>query len=699
MTGTPAVAKSGISARPKVFLFGSKASSKFEQLKGSPRDPFDFEVISSIEQAQQALKNPENIRSIVAIVALAAVSDIDRCIQILSEYELESRMTSRILAADSMNLDIFTSATNEAHPHFCLSIAELENRWKEILSTSWKFYSNYLERHQLLKQSTQQLRELESLNSNLEIRVLERTRHIEASKEEEDEKLAKGRNLIKFIKELAQVLDFENLLQAIRKDFRKFHRVSDPVLVYQISPDSFQLVSLQGTQANFSRTQDRFPFQNQLGFAQVEVGQFLANHFGRPFVKVFYLPLEVQFVRQNSFSAAGAAIIWEVGLGEVELSVFKNFLLERAESIAITVDRLMLENELIQFSYRWERTFDGFRDPIAIVDFEYEVLRSNKKFSDKFDHRKCYEKFAHRETPCEGCPIHMAVETGLPQSGTIQLDSKTIEVHSYPIVLENGARITNVVNQYADITQSRELYLRMLQSEKIGAIGLLAGHIAHELNNPLTGIRSLAQVLASSTEDSALKSDLQEIERATQRSQKIIKNLLDFSSETPQEARAVSWNEIIEKTAPMLKSAMRLHRQQIHLASEKTYFKAEPSLMQQVYFNLVNNACQAMKSPGTLSIETESTLSKDEPSGEMKKVVVLRIRDTGTGVPLEIQQKIFEPFFTTKKEGIGTGLGLSLSYKIVEKFRGKIVLVESSDKGTVFEVQMPEMEYEEDINN
>src|SRR5690606_13287282 len=93
-----------------------------------------------------------------------------------------------------------------------------------------------------------------------------------------------------------------------------------------------------------------------------------------------------------------------------------------------------------------------------------------------------------------------------------------------------GDRVTTVVNQYVDVTQSRELYLRMLQTEKLEAIGLLAGNIAHELNNPLTGIRSLAQVLQVQPETtSELKADLHEIEKAAARSQKIIKDLLDFS--------------------------------------------------------------------------------------------------------------------------------------------------------------------------
>src|SRR5438445_11981806 len=177
------------------------------------------------------------------------------------------------------------------------------------------------------------------------------------------------------------------------------------------------------------------------------------------------------------------------------------------------------------------------RDPIAIVDIDYSVVRANRKFSDKFLQNKCYESFAHGKAVCEGCPVSQALKEGKPQSGQIHVDGRIFQVHSYPVQFDQGGNPTNVVNQYVDITQSRELYLRMLQNEKMGAIGLLAGNIAHELNNPLTGLRSLSQVLLQEADQkSHLYSDLLEIEKAAARSQRIIKNLLDFSKGEDQPA-------------------------------------------------------------------------------------------------------------------------------------------------------------------
>jgi len=168
--------------------------------------------------------------------------------------------------------------------------------------------------------------------------------------------------------------------------------------------------------------------------------------------------------------------------------------------------------------------------------------------------------------------------------------------HSNPISLKDAERRTSVVHQYDDVTQKRERYLRMLQSEKMEAMGLLAGNIAHELNNPLTGLRSLAQVLIQEYQDqSQIKQDLLEVEKATARSQKIIKNLLEFSHGGSQELRLTSVKELVERTLPMLKTALRMHRMKLELSSGNDQILVEPHLFQQVIFNLVNNACQAMK--------------------------------------------------------------------------------------------------------
>ena len=382
---------------------------------------------------------------------------------------------------------------------------------------------------------------------------------------------------------------------------------------------------------------------------------------------------------------AGEAIVCiENSLSDTEMGPFVDFMVDRIRPLSMALDRVLLENQLSAFSFRWEKTFDGMRDPIAIVDIDYEVVRANRKFSDKFLHQKCFESFANRSAICDGCPVATALAEGRPHSGQIQVDGRIFQVHSYPVQFDQGGNPTNVVNQYVDITQSRELYLRMLQNEKMGAIGMLAGNIAHELNNPLTGLRSLSQVLLQEADKTThLYSDLIEIEKAAARSQRIIKNLLDFSKGEDQPAEFISVDEIVERTLPMLKSALRTHRLDVDLQTlDRTVF-VEPHLLQQVVFNLINNACQAMKEAGRVRVSSRA----------INTSVVLEVEDTGPGVPEEFQTRIFEPFFTTKKEGHGTGLGLSMSKSIIEKFGGSIESRNIQPHGACFIITLPQKKF------
>ena len=665
----------------KIICLASKIQEKHQRNWTNSSNSKDWVWCSQPEEASAYLADS----SVAILFTYLAKNDKNykKYLEILEKFEREASQVTRIFVAEDLNFSTFKQVVNETHIDLCLSEQEFSKNPQNFINSALEKHQSASARATLLKESTRQFRELEALNNSLEKIVLERTQHIEISKVDEEEKLNKVRSLIRLIKDLAQTASFEELLQVLRKEFRKFHKIGEPILVYQASPERVEVVSFQSGQVVFSHFKGDFPFSKDIQVQDRAVVKTLANHFGRPLMKVLSVPLEPKLMRKTAFYGAEATLCVEVSLAEDELGVFLDFIKERSQSIATTVDRLLLENELVQFSYRWERTFDGFRDPIAIIDLEFEVLRANKKFSDKVIRKRCFESFAGKDSPCEGCPVNSAMSTGKPQSGQITVGERIFEVHSYPILFEQSGHVTNVVNQYVDITQSRDLYLRLLQSEKLGAIGSLAGNIAHELNNPLTGLRSLSQVLLHQVDPgSPLSSDLNEIEKAAGWSQQIIKNLLEFSQGGPQQKRVISIDDIVNKTIPLLKTVMRMHRQDFQLNAPNNLIEVEPHFIQQVVFNLVNNACQAMKDPGTLKVRTEY-LKKD-------KKVLLEISDTGSGIPVELMQKIFEPFFTTKKEGLGTGLGLSLTRKIVENSGGEIRVSSEIQKGSQFQVLFPE---------
>lgn len=609
----------------------------------------------------------------------------DDSLEFLMQARLFQPMAPRLLIAEDLSESEVREGINKAQVYrfmrWPLSEREI---WAQLESALQK-HSMYLSRSLLLRESSHQNKQLEALTHSLEAMVEERTQYIELSHHEESEKLNRERQLVRFIKDLATQTSFEDILGILRKELRKFHKMGDPILAYRLGGNKTFFLSFQ--LGHFTQTESLTPYE----FPKIpqvpsaELIRYFANHFGRPFIKAYVVPLELRLTSHFVGGEGEAILCIENSLSDKEMGPFIDFMSDRMRPLSMALDRVLLESQLSSFSYRWEKTFDGMRDPIAIVDVDYNVVRANRKFSDRFLQHKCYESFAHRKSQCEGCPVPQAMKEGHPQAGQIQVDGRIYQVHSYPVLLDQGTRPTNVVNQYVDITQSRELYLRMLQNEKMGAIGMLAGNIAHELNNPLTGLRALTQVLLQEApQEGNLHADLVEIEKATARSQRIIKNLLDFSKGEDQPSEYISVDEIIERTLPMLKSALRTHRLEVDLQTLGQTVFVEPHLLQQVVFNLINNACQAMKDPGRLTVTTRSE----------GKLVIVEIEDTGPGIPPEIQRRIFEPFFTTKKEGHGTGLGLSMSKSIIEKFGGTIQFHNVEPHGSCFTIELPRKDSE-----
>jgi two-component system NtrC family sensor kinase len=665
--------------------------SKSDAILWVSKDPLPdsfrkLELISIVDwsEAQSSVQAERLLQSgRFSVVIISTDLDENVALDLLYSARTHQAFASRLLRSENLNERLVRESINRGQ---VLRIIP-----QEIDLSAFRGFLNVaLEKNQLrsqqsllLKESSRQNRELEAFTNSLEQLVEERTLHIEISHTEESEKLSRERLLIRFTKELAAQGSFEDILQVLRKELRKFHKLGDPILAYRFGGPRTYLMSFQGGQFSQTETMINFEFPEKHYLNHPELVRHFANHFGRPFIKTLIFPLELKLIRQLAEGNAEAILCFESSLADKELSFFMEYISDRIGPLSVALDRVLLENQLSSFSYRWEQTFDSMKDPIALVDMDYEVIRANKKFSESPAGRTCHESFAGRLDVCPGCPVARALKEKTPESGPIKVGGRTYQVYSYPILTENGGRATNVVNQYVDITESQELYLKVLQSEKMGAIGKLAGHIAHELNNPLTGIRSLSQVLIhETTPGEALNSDLIEIEKASLRSQKIIKNLLEFSLSDSQPQVLVSLDDIVEKTLPMLKTALRSHRFHMKLNSKHSLVQAEPHLLQQVVFNLVNNACQAMKDAGTLSVT--SRVLEGEPNQ-----VELVIGDTGPGIPVAIQAKIFEAFFTTKKEGLGTGLGLSMAKSVVERFGGLIRFESTPGQGTQFIITLP----------
>ena len=224
----------------------------------------------------------------------------------------------------------------------------------------------------------------------------------------------------------------------------------------------------------------------------------------------------------------------------------------------------------------------------------------------------------------------------------------------------------------------------LMQSEKMAGLGRLAAGVAHEINNPMSGIMLYANMVQEDLgEDHPLQNDLKTIIREAERCKVIVADLLEFSHQTSYEMDQLNLNEVVAKTLGVLKNQPSFHNIEIvlNLDPELRPIFGNAIRLNQVVMNIMVNSAHAMATGGTLTITSRNRAGND--------IVELLITDTGHGIDQELREKIFDPFFTTKKPGEGTGLGLSVSYAIVKEHQGTIRVAESSPAGTTFALRFP----------
>jgi two-component system NtrC family sensor kinase len=671
---------------PKVLWIDDDPDVLDSALRLSRTQAWTLVPVKTATEAKEILLR-ERFAVIIADQRLQAASGVD----VLEFAKEKVPATSRILLTGKVETHVLEEAVNRGHV-FRFIAKPWENEQVLVdITMAIEHHQLKMTQTSLLKEVSLQNRQMERLTSGLEQLVAERTLTAESSKEQVERQLAHVRELVRFIKDLSNLHSVDELMGLIRKELKAFHELRPPVLGYVASERKPLILYFQGKGVQERAARTAWPNRSRMRINEHEDRIYLANEFGRPLIKVIAVPLKRRATAGDNETESPATLFFEHSLPDEKIDQFLTFISERLQPLSIALDRILLEYHLKYTSLQWETTFDGIKDPIAIVDMDFDVVRANRHYSETYRGQRqyvetsCHKTFANSDVICRGCPVPDALRTGEPNKGYIKRGEQIYEVMSYPIRLHGESTPTNVINHYVDVTRARELHGRMVQGEKMAAIGLLAGNIAHELNNPLTGIRSLAQVLLSEMPKGQLKEDITEVEKAAERSQKIIENLLDFSKgESEQKQVVMPLNEIVRRTLPMLKTAMREHRSELHLSEEEAQVKVEPHLMQQVVFNLVNNACQAMKETGTITIETQLVAEAGT-----KAHVALRVIDSGPGIPPEIMESIFEPFFTTKEKGEGTGLGLSMCQQVIRKFGGEITVRSQVGEGAQFTVRLP----------
>jgi two-component system NtrC family sensor kinase len=277
---------------------------------------------------------------------------------------------------------------------------------------------------------------------------------------------------------------------------------------------------------------------------------------------------------------------------------------------------------------------------------------------------------------------------------TLGGQTRHFRLSKIPMRLE-GDEISHVITIGEDVTGWRNIQARILQSEKLAAIGQLAAGVMHEINNPLATISACVAAIEGRLEGagpaaaaiaSAVDEYLRIIDKEVDRCSRIVDGLLDFSRPKGTSKAVVELNALVEETLFLLKHHRQFKRlkvvRQLAPVSPRTLGNAEQLI--QVLMALMLNALDAMERGGTLTVRTG-------PSPGRADEVVVEVEDTGVGIARADQDKIFEPFYTTKPPGRGTGLGLSICYGIVQDHRGRIEVESAPGRGSVFRVNLPAM--------
>ena len=363
-------------------------------------------------------------------------------------------------------------------------------------------------------------------------------------------------------------------------------------------------------------------------------------------------------------------------------------------AIAIQQSRMLAEKE--KFQKLWQRVLDSIQLGISVHDANWRVLQINRAIRDllglqesEIVGEKCYRLFHKTEHPIEDCPFLKLLKSKQPERKIMDIfgDGRQFEVVCYPLFDENQT-ITGTIHIVEDMTQKLAMQKEIFQKEKLATLGEIIAGVAHELNNPLTGVLGFADLLLEESElPEAVREDLLIIKQEAERSRRIVRNLLTFARQMDFKKEPQDINFIIEKTIELVEYDLRSKGVTFvrNFGKNLPFIMADFFQLQQVFVNLINNASQAILSKKQSGRITFTTRVVDN-------FVEIAVEDDGPGISPDILHKIFDPFFTTKEVGKSTGLGLSVSFGIVHEHDGKITVKSEMGKGTVFTLRFPFLE-------
>jgi two-component system, NtrC family, sensor kinase len=349
-------------------------------------------------------------------------------------------------------------------------------------------------------------------------------------------------------------------------------------------------------------------------------------------------------------------------------------------------------------------------EDLKIVEINSAILERTRMSQEDCVGKPCHWVIHKEMSPCyckgEECAVQAAIQKGqavitvreeLRKDGSIRY----FTINSYPLPKDERGK-KNVMIVWRDVSKQmkpvlnrqarsiRESFTHTLRQDKMTALGKLASAAAHEINNPIQGILVFAKLMRQAFEKKSLTEEEMERFRSyldlmsveSERCGRIVQGLLSFSRKKDLKKTAVDLTKIFEDIALLVGNRIKIQGISLRIENSQNtqMVHCDGDQIKQAFLNIVLNSVEAMPSGGLITVSTE-------PRPEEKQVVV-RIRDTGPGIPKDVQDKLFEPFFTTKTKGKGTGLGLSVVYGIMWQHGANIEVESKEGEGTTFVITL-----------
>jgi PAS domain S-box-containing protein len=383
-------------------------------------------------------------------------------------------------------------------------------------------------------------------------------------------------------------------------------------------------------------------------------------------------------------SAAGGAVLLLLGAAVGAIAGWLVFSIARRRAEKTREDVFRSKRQL-------QAIFDGITDGVIIVDREFRIVAVNKaeaaflgRQPQEIVGEACYEVYCRGETACELCPAHETFATGKAALvSRLELSTgyhrKGVDVYTFPVRDEHGVTV-QAIQYIKDVTDRVKLQKQLREVEQLTGIGQMAASVAHEIRNPLLAVGGFARRLHEDMEIDDPRREftgiiLEEVTRLEQ----ILREQLTLERHLVPALAAVDINQILRDVRKLLSHGILSSRVRLvgELADGLPVTLGDANQLKQAFLNIISNAIQSMPEGGTITV---STLQRGQN-------IVIRIEDTGPGIPGDIMSKLFVPFFTTRKTG--SGLGLAVTKRVIDNHGGDIEVMSEVGKGTIFDVSIP----------